>query len=159
MDTKELGAEVQAATGVMDRHESDLLSNTEQINTYMTKKHKLAMELELLDSKDVDTLSYNLKVQKLDLKKDISELDSFISFRRNEEKEIKHTLDVAGLHLTAAKGAYSEAVAINNQTATGVDIDFIKSTPTSKMSIHQKKAMFDKFGDINGIIAAGGSLI
>jgi len=139
------GQKVQAAMAVQKKYQKGMDDNKERIMGYRSKKQGYATEIEMLNSKE---LNFELKMRKLDLEENVSNIDIFISGLEKEQLGIQHSIDVSSLGVNTAKDEYQKIIqpAITGNLSN-YDIDFLKGQmPRSKMSFADKKILVDKYG-------------
>lgn len=142
----EAGNQVKTAQDGLNKAEGALTDNKNMLTSYRNKKSGYQQELEILESKDDDTLPYDLKLRKLDLQKDIDELDGFIGFKTKQQTSLNHSIEMASLNLDKKKGAYQDVVRVDSTTLTSADIEELKHKKLVTMPMAEKKKWISKLG-------------
>ncbi len=134
-----LGDNCKDAQIVVDRAEGELADSNSLIGSWRVKKQGFMTELDVLNDKDEDSLSYDLRLRKLDLQKDAEELEQFIAGNLKRQIGLKHSIEMANLGLTGARTAYRDYTS-GSDGVTQSQIEEMKSIPrTSKMMTEQRR--------------------
>ena len=147
-EQREAGQAVQDAQSIVDKYQGRLDSDKDLVLNMRNRKASLSTELEMLESKDQESMPYDLKLRMLDLNQDIKTANTNISNMESGYDSIQHSIDVANMTLKKSKQKYTEVV---NPVLTGQlsssDVEYLHSLPPlTKMPHAQKADIVSRFG-------------
>ncbi len=135
-----LGDSVKEARFNLSEAENALTDSKNTANSYRAKSAKYQTELEILNAKDEDSLGYDLKLRKLDLKKDINELDGFVGANEKNRQVMEHSIEMANHNLNTRQSEYNDFTREDDAIITPSIRAELDSIPrTSKMMTEARR--------------------
>ncbi len=141
------GDQVKAAQAAVDAALGEINDKKGVVAAWRSNKADMSVELEMLNDRDDDTLTIDMRHRKLDLQKDIEALGLNID-RIKSTADLDHKLQLANVTLNKKRQGYNDLM---NPSKTGVlnnvDIAYLKSLPPrTKMSEKQRTAVIARYG-------------
>ncbi len=143
-----LGDSVKQARFNLQEAEDTLTHSKNTANGYRAKKAKYQTELEILSAKDEDSLGYELKLRKLDLQKDIAELEGFVGGNEKNRQVMEHDIEMRNHELNTRQSAYNDFVREDDAVVTPSIRAELDSIPRSSnmMTDERRNDIINRFG-------------